>query len=84
MKKRTNVLIDDALLKRARTVLGAATNTEAITKALRSALGNAEIERTLEDLLREGRGKFVDVSRQVACLSSWTRTSRTDPSRSRS
>jgi hypothetical protein len=63
MKKRTSVLIDDALLKRARTVLDAATNTEAITKALRSALVNAEIERTLEDLLRKGRGKFVDVYR---------------------
>ena len=38
MKKRTSVLIEDSLLKRARIVLGAPTNTDAITKALRAAL----------------------------------------------
>ncbi len=63
MMRRTSVLIDATLLKRARIILGAATNTEAITKALRAALENAEIARTLEDLLRKGRGKFVDVYR---------------------
>lgn len=63
MKKRTSVLIEDSLLKRARIVLGAATNTEAITKALQAALVNAEIAGTLQELLRKGRGKFVDVSR---------------------
>ncbi len=63
MKKRTSVLIEDSLLKRARIVLGAPTNTDAITKALRAALANAEIEGTLEELLRKGRGKFVDVYR---------------------
>ena len=63
MKKRTSVLIEDSLLKRARTVLGAATNTDAITKALRAALVNAEIEGTLDELLRKGRGKFVGVYR---------------------
>jgi Arc/MetJ family transcription regulator len=63
MKKRTSVFIDEALLKKTRVVLGATTNTEAITKALQAALVNAEIEGTLEDLLRKGRGKFVDVYR---------------------
>lgn len=63
MKKRTSVLVEDALLKRARTVLGATTNTDAITRALQAALVNAEIEGTLEELLRKGRGKFVDVYR---------------------
>jgi len=61
MKRRTSVLIDNTLLKQARVALGASTNSEAITKALQAALLNAEVERTLQDLLRKGRGKFVDV-----------------------
>jgi len=63
MKKRTSVLIDDSLLKRARRVLGSSTNTEAITKALQGVLANKEIEATLRDLIRKGRGRFVDVYR---------------------
>jgi predicted RNA binding protein with dsRBD fold (UPF0201 family) len=63
MKKRTSVLIDNSLLKRARKVLGASTNTEAITKALQEILANKEIEATLRDLIRKGRGRFVDVYR---------------------
>ena len=62
-KRRTSILVDEALLKRARTVLRASTNTEAITKALHEALANKEIERTLRDLLRKGRGRFVDAYR---------------------
>jgi len=63
MKKRTSLLIDPSLLKRARKILGASTNTEAITKALQETLANREIETTLRDLIRKGRGRFVDVYR---------------------
>ncbi len=60
MKRRTSVLIDESLLRRAREVLGAGSNTEAITEALQITLANAEITRRTEELLRKGRGKFVD------------------------
>jgi hypothetical protein len=63
MKRRTSVLLDESLLKRARKVLGSSTNTEAITKALQEVLANKEIEVTLRDLIRKGRGRFVDVYR---------------------
>lgn len=63
MKKRTSVLIDEGLLKRARKVLRASTNTDAITKALQEVLANKEIEAALRDLIRKGRGRFVDVYR---------------------
>lgn len=62
-KRRTSILVDEALLKRARRVLRASTNTEAITRALQETLANKEIERTLRDLLRKGRGRFVDAYR---------------------
>jgi len=62
-KRRTSILVDESLLKRARRVLRASTNTEAITRALQEALANKEIERTLRDLLRKGRGRFVDAYR---------------------
>ena len=62
-KKRTSVLLDETLLRKARRTLGASTNTEAITKALQEAVSNKEIETTLRDLIRKGRGHFVDVSR---------------------
>ncbi len=62
-KKRTSVLLDEVLLRKARKTLKASTNTEAITKALREALMNKEIEATLRDLIRKGRGRFVDVYR---------------------
>ncbi len=63
MKRRTSVLIDEGLLKRARRVLRATTNTDAITKALQEVLANKEIEAALRDLIRKGRGRFVDVYR---------------------
>jgi predicted RNA binding protein with dsRBD fold (UPF0201 family) len=63
VKKRTSALIDDSLLKRARKVLRASNNTEAITKALQEVLANKEIEATLRDLIRKGRGRVVDVYR---------------------
>jgi Arc/MetJ family transcription regulator len=63
MKKRTSVLIDDGLLKKARKALRTSTNTDAITKALQEVLANQEIEAALRDLIRKGRGRFVDVYR---------------------
>lgn len=62
-KRRTSVLLDEVLLRKARRALRASTNTEAITKALREALINKEVEATLKDLIRKGRGRFVDVYR---------------------
>lgn len=69
MKKRTSVLIDGGLLKRARKALRASTDTDAITKALQEVLANKEIETALRDLIRKGRGRFVDVHRSRA--STW-------------
>jgi predicted RNA binding protein with dsRBD fold (UPF0201 family) len=62
-KKRTSVFLNESLLKKARKVLRASTNTEAITRALQEALVNKEIEATLRELIRKGRGRFVDVYR---------------------
>jgi hypothetical protein len=62
-KRRTSVLIDGALLKKARRALRASSNTEAITRALEHAVANREIERSLRALIRHGRGRFVDVYR---------------------
>ena len=63
MKRRTSVLFDETLLKKARKVLKVSTSTEAITKALQEALINKEVETALRGLIRRGRGRFVDVSR---------------------
>ena len=62
-RKRTSILLDETLLKKARKTLKASTNTEAISKALQQALINKEIEATLKDLIHKGRGRFVDVYR---------------------
>lgn len=62
-KKRTSVLLDKALLKRARRALRASNNTQAIAQALTEAVINREIDTTLTALLRKGRGRFVDVYR---------------------
>lgn len=62
-RRRTSVLVDEALLRKARKAFKASTNTEAITKALEQAVQNHEIEVTLRDLIRKGRGRFVDVYR---------------------
>ena len=43
-KRRTSVLLDERLLRKARKTLKASSNTEAITKALEEALINKEIE----------------------------------------
>ena len=62
-KKRTSILLDETLLRKARKTLKASTNTEVITKALQQALLNKDIEATLKDLIHKGRGRFVDVYR---------------------
>lgn len=62
-KRRTSILLDESLLKKARKTLKASTNTEAVTKALEQALLNNEIEASLKDLIHKGRGRFVDVYR---------------------
>jgi Arc/MetJ family transcription regulator len=63
MKKRTSVLLDETLLRKARKTLKSSSASEAITKALQRALVDEEIEATLKNLLRKGRGRFVDVYR---------------------
>lgn len=62
-KKRTSVLLNKELLRRARKSLKASSNTEAITRALRETVTNKEIEAALKNLIRKGRGLFVDVYR---------------------
>ena len=59
--KRTNVRLSEKLLRRARKDLKAASNEEAVTKALNESLANREIHASLKELIRKGRGRFVDV-----------------------
>jgi hypothetical protein len=60
-KRRTSLLVDGALLQKARKALQATTNSEAITRALEEVVANKEVETTLRELIRKGRGRFVDV-----------------------
>jgi hypothetical protein len=60
-EKRTSVLLSEKLLRKARKTLKASSNTEAVTKALQESLANREIQASLKDLIRRGRGRFVDV-----------------------
>jgi len=60
-KRRTNLLIDDALLRKARKALHTPTDSETVTRALEEAVVNREVETSLKALLRKGRGRFVDV-----------------------
>jgi hypothetical protein len=60
-EKRTTVLLSEKLLRKARKTLKASSNTEAVTKALQETLANREIQASLKDLIRKGRGRFVDV-----------------------
>ena len=60
-KKRTSVLLNKALLKRARKAMRATSNTQAITQALTEALMNRDVDTRLGTLLRKGRGRFVDI-----------------------
>jgi hypothetical protein len=59
--KRTNLRLSEKLLRRARKDLKAASNEEAVTKALNESLANREIHASLKELIRKGRGRFVDV-----------------------
>ena len=63
-KRRTSILVDKALLQRARKSLKASTNTEAITRALREVVTNKEVEAALIELIQKGRGRFVDVYKE--------------------
>lgn len=60
-KRRTSLLVDDALLQKARKALRVTTNSEAITRALEEIVANKEVETALKELIRKGRGRFVDV-----------------------
>jgi len=64
IKRRTSILVDKALLQRARKSLKASTNTEAITRALREVVTNKEVEAALIELIQKGRGRFVDVYKE--------------------
>ncbi len=59
--KQTTVRLSEKLLRKARKTLRASTNEDTVTKALRESLINREIHANLEDLIRKGRGRFVDV-----------------------
>jgi hypothetical protein len=57
-KKKTYNL-DEELIGSARRVLDARTDTEAIQRALRKVVEDAEIEIALDALLREGRFRTI-------------------------
>jgi hypothetical protein len=59
--KRTTVRLSEKFLRRARKTLRASTNEDAVTKALHESLINREIQATLTELIRKGRGRFVDI-----------------------
>ena len=60
-KKLTTVAVREDLVKKARKKLKASSNSDAVTKALHETLANREIQATLKQLIRKGRGRFVDV-----------------------
>jgi hypothetical protein len=62
-KKRTSVLLNEDLVRKVRKSLKVSSNTEAISRALRETLANREIESALKDLIRKGKGRFVNVYR---------------------
>ena len=64
-KRRTNLFLDEALLRKARKVLHAPTNNEAITRALEEVVANKDVEMSLKELLRKGRGRIVDVYQEA-------------------
>lgn len=59
--KRKSLPVDAALVQRVRRALRSVSDADAVQKALEEALANREIERTLIKLIREGRGRFVDL-----------------------
>ena len=64
-RRRTSFLIDKALLRKARKALHAPTNSEAVTRALEEAVANQDVETSLKELLRKGRGRIVDVYQEA-------------------
>ncbi len=60
-KKLTTVAVRADLVKKARKKLKASSNSDAVTKALHETLANREVHATLRQLIRKGRGRFVDV-----------------------
>lgn len=63
-KRRTNLLVDNALLQKARKALHASTNSEAVARALEEVV-NREVETSLKELIRKGRGRLVDVYQEA-------------------
>lgn len=57
--RRRMYSLDAGMVRAARKVLQARTDTEAIQRALRKAVEDRRIERTLDRLLREGRFRTV-------------------------
>jgi len=64
-KRRTNLLVDDVLLRKVRRVLHASTNSEAVARALEEVVANREVETSLKELIRKGRGRLVDVYQEA-------------------
>jgi hypothetical protein len=64
--RRKNLNLDQHLIERARTALGAATETAAITQALRVAIELADFRRELAEgaAALYGRGDFVHVDEE--------------------
>ncbi len=60
-RRRTSLLVDESLLQKARKALKAPTNSAAITRALEEVVANKEVEIALRELIRKGRGRFIDV-----------------------
>jgi hypothetical protein len=60
-KRRAALQVDEALVRRARRVLKTNSNAAAVTRALEEVVANREIEAALTKLLRQGRGRFLDV-----------------------
>jgi hypothetical protein len=59
--KRKSLPVDAALLQRARRLLKSASDADAVRQALEEAIANREVEHALTKLIREGKGRFVDV-----------------------
>ena len=59
--KRQSVPVDAALVQRARRAFKGPSEADAVQQALEEALANRESERTLITLIREGRGRVVDI-----------------------
>jgi len=53
--------VDARLLQRARRLLKSASDAEAVRQGIEETIANREIEQALTKLIREGRGRFVDV-----------------------